>query len=53
MCVTGKPNGAVELYLGGLLAGTVEATPNLSRAGLARYKSFEGPYLTGKHAILP
>ena len=50
LCVTRKPNGAVELCLGGLLAGTV-AIPNLTRAGLARYNSFQGPYLSGKPAI--
>ena len=34
LCVTGKQNGAVELCLGGLLAGTVAAIPNLTRGVL-------------------
>ena len=35
-----KQNGAVELCLSGLLAGSVAAIPDLTRAGLARYNSF-------------
>ena len=42
----------VELCLGGLLAGTVAAIPNLTRAGLAQYNSFQGSYLSGKPAII-
>ena len=51
LCVTGKRNGAVELCLGGLLAGIAAATPNLTRAGIARYNSFQGPYSSGKPYI--
>ena len=40
LCITGKRNGVLELCLGGLLAGTVAAIQNLSRAGLARYNPF-------------
>ena len=32
ICVIGKRNGAVELCLGGLVAVTVVAIPNLTRA---------------------
>ena len=48
-----KRKGAAELCLGGLLAGTVAAIPNLTRAGFARYNSFQRPYSSGKPAILP
>ena len=51
LCVTDKRNGAVELCLGSLLAGTVAAIENMTRAGLARYNSFREPYLSGKPAI--
>ena len=51
LCLTDKRNGAVELCLGGLLAGIAAATPNLTRAGIARYNSFQGPYLSGKPVI--
>ena len=48
LCVTGKRNGAVELSLCGLLARTVAAISNLTRADLPRCNSFQGPYLSGK-----